>query len=83
MTLTGPTPKTPAGWAPKVPPVLTSMDVEGIEGLGGEGLERSGLWPSVGVVLHVDHWLLVGVGDVEDVVALPPDLRHSALGRGE
>ena len=83
MTLTGPTPKTPAGWARKVPPVLTSMDVEGVESLSGERPEQLRLRPSVGVVLHIDHGLLVCVRDVEDVVPLPPDLRHSALGRGE
>ena len=84
MTLTGPTPKTPAGWARKVPPVLTltSMSVEGIEGGCRQGLE----WLGSGLVevgFHLAHWLLVHPGWVVDDVAIHPDGDHCCLGREE
>ena len=84
MTLTGPTPKTPAGWARKVPPVLTltSMSVEAIEGSCRQRLEWLGSGP-VEVRLHLAHRFLVHPGWVVDDVSIHPDGDHCCLGREE
>ena len=83
MTLTDPTPKTPTGWVPKVPPVLTSMDVELVQSLSGEFLEGSRLRFPVGIVLHIHQRPLVRVGHMEDVVTRPPDDFHRPLSRAK